>query len=239
MTLHLQHLRSALAILAGGLILWSCTSTVEPQPTANPLDVDTTNGHTEIDTAVLRDQMEGHAIQGRDNRDVPFMTRLVEVEEAGHEAIEHLLNTYNTGIDVLADIADEEKSHAAATHVIIDVLDINDPHPEDSLGAFLDDAVSAVWDAHVKDGTHASAADALVAVTRVFEFQLKQVMDARPQLSSWAAKYAGEVLYGMNRNHFVSMYKYLQSRGIPYGPSFLTQEEFDSQTSDLMYIIAV
>lgn len=236
MTRYPKHLRSVLVILTGGLILWSCTSTVEPEPTANPLHVDTTNGHTEIDTAVLRDQMEGYAIQGRDNRDIPFMIRLVEAEEMGTEAIAIMLNTYDSGIEILVDIAEKERSQAVAVKIIIDALDIDDPYPEPELGEFLDSTVSAVWNDEIAEGKHANAIDALVAITRVFEFQLKQVIDARPQLHSRAAKYAAEVMYGMNANHFRSMCRYLRNAGIPYSPAFLTQEEFDEETTASNYL---
>lgn len=226
----------AVAALIAALILWSCSSSVDPQPQATPFSVDTTTGHTTIDTAALRTRMGDHIVHGRDERDIPFMIRLIEIEELGHDAIVAFLNSYDSGIDVLTRIEDEEKSQAAALRIIIHVLGIDHPNPDNELGRYLDEEVTAVWDTYIAAGKHSNSVDALVAVTKVFEFQLKQVIDVRPQLQSRAANYAASIMHGMNANHFRSMYRYLQSADIPYSPSFLTQEEFDEETSVAGYL---
>lgn len=232
----LRSLPPALVILIGSIILWSCSSAVDPQPQENSLSVDTITGHTTIDTANLRERMVKHLAHGRDNRDIPLMVHLIEVEEIGDEAVTTFLNTYSNGIDVLADIADDEKSQSLALRIIIDVMDIDHPDPEIGVGSYHDEKVSAVWRTYVADGMHTNAVDALVAITKIFEFQLKQVIDTRPQFHSRAATYAVGMMYGMNANHFRSMYRYLKSATIPYSPSFLTQEEFDEETSVSSYI---
>lgn len=232
-----QHLRPALAVLTTALLLWSCSSSTEPQlPLVRLLLVDTTTGHTEVDTAVWRERLEHYAAKGVDSRDVPVITRLVEAEEIGDEAIELLLDTYDSSIAVIAEIANEERSQAVAMNIIIDVLGIADPHPEGERGAFLDQEVAALWNTYIADGTHSTDIDALVAVTKVFEFQLRRAIDARPQVHSSAAKFAASLVYGMNANHFRSMCRHLRDAGIPYSPTFLTQEEFDAQTNESNYI---
>lgn len=232
----LKFLPPFIVILIGAIVLWSCSSSVDPQPETTVLSVDTTTGHTGVDTAILRDRMEKYLVQGRDDRDIPYMLHLVEVEELGYEAIATLLNTYDSGIEVLMDIADDERSQAEALRIMLDVLKIDHPNPEKVRGRFIDEEVLAVWVSYIAGGKHANAADALVAITKVFEFQLKQVIDARPQLHSRAASYAADVIYGMNSNHFRSMYRYLQSANVPYSPSFLTQDEFDEETSMSSYL---
>lgn len=212
---------TALAVLIG------CTGAVDSESYSSVYTVDLVTGFTDVDTAALREEMEGYSEQWFDPRDLPPIVRSVEAEELGHESIVHMLNTYDSGIEILEDIADEEKSQAVALQVIIDAMGIDDPHPETDLGNFLDTTVSAVWDNLIADGKHTSAAEAIVAVTKVFEFQLKQALDARASLSTPAAKYAGEVMYGMNRNHFLAMYRYLMQSGVQYEPMYLTPNEFE------------
>jgi len=232
-----QHLRPALVILTTALMLWSCSSSTESQLSlVRLLLVDTTTGHTEVDTVAWRQHLEHYAAKGLDSRDVPVITRLVEAEEIGDEAIEVILETYDSSIPVIAEIANEERSQAVAMNIIIDVLGIDDPHPEVGRGAYLDQDVSALWNTYIADGTHSTDIDALVAVTKVFEFQLRRAIDARPQVHSSAAKFAASLVFGMNANHFRSMCRHLRDAGIPYSPTFLTQEEFDSETSERNYL---
>lgn len=223
------------------LLAWSCSSTTEPTPDPTPriLDVDTSNGHTEIDTAELRDElMNLYASRRPESWETPPIARLHEVEEAGSEAIHHILEKYADGIAVLSDIHNAEMSQMAAMEVIIDVLDIDDTNPDTVIGDFVDDELQAVWDDHVDHSKHSSKLEAVVAVARVFEFQLNEAMEVRDLVTTPTARFCAAVFYAMNKNHFIALLKHLRAEGYTYTPKYLSQDEFND-ASQAIYALVI
>lgn len=239
----LHHLRTTCLVATGCLALaaWGCSSTTEPTPDPSPnvLQVDTSTGHTGLDTAAIRVRLTTLLRQApRREDEIPYLARLHEVEEIGSEAIRHVLAKYNDGIAILSDIQLEESEQFEALNIIISVLNVPDSHPEDSLGDFIDDEVQAVWDDHVDHSKHTTKTEAIIAVARVFEFQLKQALETREHVTSPAARFGVDMIYAMNKNHFLALYRYLRTQGTNYTPYFLTKEEFDDESQDL-YVIWV
>lgn len=239
----LHHLRTTCLVATGcvALAAWGCSSTTEPTPDPSPnvLQVDTSSGHTGIDTAALRARLAVFLRQApRREDEIPYLARLHEVEEIGSEAIHHVLEKYTDGIAILSDIHTEEMNQLEALTILLDLLKIDDSNPDDSIGDFIDDEISAVWDDHVDHSKHTNKNEAIIAVTRVFEFQLKEALQTREHITSPAARFGVDMIYAMNKNHFLALYKYLRSQGVIYTPMFLTKEEFDDESQDL-YVIWV
>jgi hypothetical protein len=238
----LQHLRAAVLATTSVLAFtaWGCSNTTEPtpDPAPNVLQVDTTSGHTGIDTAAIRVRLTALLRQApRREDEIPFLARLHEVEEIGSEAIHHVLEKYTDGISILSDIHKAEMSQLEAMNILIDLLDIDDTNPDDSLGDFVDDEISAVWDDHVDHAKHTSKTEAIIAVARVFEFQLKEALQTREHVTTPVSRFAVDMIYAMNKNHFLALVKHLRSQGTNYIPFFLTKDEFDDESQDLYVIL--
>lgn len=221
-------IRSAFALLF--LSLWGCSGSTDPTPdtTVYVGKVDSTTGHTEIDTTALREKLTSLAGKSRPRPDeIPTLAHLYEVEELGSEAVRHVLLKYENPISALADITDAEESQGAAMDVILDVFDIDDPYPDVNVGDFLN---------HADHAKHNTDTEAVIAVTRIFEYQLNEAIDARALMTEASGRYAVEVIYAMNKNHFLALYRYLKSRGVQYTPLFLSPEEFSDESNDIYAI---
>lgn len=219
---------------------WGCSNTTEPtpDPTPNVLQVDTSSGHTSIDTAAIRVRLATLLRQApRREDEIPYLARLHEVEEIGSEAIHHVLEKYTDGITILSDIHQEEMNQLEALTIVLDLLGIDDTNPDDSVGDFVDDEIEAVWDDHVDHSKHVTKTEAIIAVARVFEFQLKQALETREHVTTPVSRFAVDMIYSMNKNHFLALYKYLRTQGITYTPMFLTKVEFDDESQDLYVIL--
>ncbi len=202
----LQRLRTAVLATTGvfAFTAWGCSNTTEPTPDPTPivLQVDTSSGHTGIDTAAIRVRLTALLRQApRREDEIPYLARLHEVEEIGSEAIHHVLEKYTDGIAILSDIHQAEMNQLEAMNILIDLLDINDTNPEDSIADFIDDDISTVWDDHVDHSRHTTKTEAIIAVTRVFEFQLKAALQTREHIRSTASMFAIDMIYAMNKNH--------------------------------------
>ena len=223
------------------LATWGCSSTTDTAPDSTPtiLKVDTSKGHTEIDTAALREELVRLVASNGSRRDeIPFLVRMQEVEEAGSEAIHHVLEKYTDGIAVLSDIHDAEKSQLDAVEIMFEVLDIEDSNADTSIGDFVDDELKAVWDDHVDHSKHTSKLEAVIAVARVFEYQLNEAMEFRDLVTTPTARYCAAVFYAMNKNHFIALLKYLRAEGHTYVPKYLSQDEFND-ASQAVYALVI
>jgi hypothetical protein len=161
-----------------------------------------------------------------------------EVEEAGSEAIHHVLEKYADGISVLSDIHDAEKSQLAAVEIMFEVLDIDDSNADTSIGDFVDDELEAVWDDHVDHSKHTSKLEAVIAVARVFEYQLNEAMEVRDLVTTPTARFCAAVFYAMNKNHFVALLKHLRAEGHAYTPKYLSTDEFND-ASQAVYALVI
>lgn len=223
------------------LLAWSCSSTTEPTPDPTPkiLDVDTTNGHSEIDTANLRSELTLLNERRRpDQWEIPYLARLHEVEEAGSESIHHILEKHADEIPVLSDIHPAELSQMAAMDVILDVLDIDDTNPDTTIGDFVDDELEAVWNEHVDHSKHSSKLEAIVAVARVFEYQYSEALEVRDRVTTPTASFCAVIFCAMNKNHFIALLKHLRSEGYNYTPKYLSQDDFND-ASQAIYAILI
>jgi len=202
------------------------------------LQVDTSSGPTDIDTAAIRVRLTTLLRQAPGREDeIPYLARLHEVEEIGSEAIHHVLEKYTDGIAILMDIHQAEMSQLDAMNILIDLLDIEDTNPDDSIGDFVDDEINAVWVDHVGHAKHTTKTEAIIAVTRVFEFQLKQALETREHITTPVSSFAVDMIYAMNKNHFLALVKHLRSQGTNYTPFFLTKEEFDDESQDAYVVL--
>lgn len=216
------------------LSLWGCVGSTDPTPdtTVYVGKVNSTTGHTEIDTTALREKLTSLAGKSRPRPDeIPILAHLYEVEKLGSEAVRHVLLKYENPVSVLADIQDAEESQAAAMDVILDVFDIDDPSPDDNVGDFQNQEIQSVWDDHIDHAKHNTDMEAVIAVTRVFEYQLNVAIDARALMTEASGRYTVEVIYAMNKNHFLALFRYLKSRGVQYTPLFLSPDEFSEESN--------
>ena len=134
------------------------------------------------------------------------------------------------GVQVFANISRSEQTHTDAVAGMIELLGLEDPVVDDTVGVFVDPELAELYDEMVTQGLNSSV-DALHAGATIEEVDMIDIQAAvdRADIPGIIGLY--ESLLCGSRNHLRAFTSHLEDAGYPYVAQFLDPAEVEAIVS--------
>ena len=131
------------------------------------------------------------------------------------------------GSQVFSNIASSEQTHTDAVANTMERLGVEDPVEDDTIGAFVDPRLAALYEDMVSEGSRSSIAALHVGAT-IEEVDMVDIQAAIDRAETPAIIELYESLLCGSRNHLRAFTGELESAGEPYDAQFLDPAEVDA-----------
>lgn len=171
---------------------------------------------------------EGDAPPDSDSPTVEEVADLQFMREEEKLARDVYLVLYDEwGLQIFANIAGSEQTHTDAVADMIDLLGLEDPVVDDSVGAFVDPELVHLYADMVAEGL-LSSVDALHVGATIEEVDMIDIEDAIERADDPAIIALYESLLCGSRNHLRAFTTQLANAGHPYVVQFLDPAEVEA-----------
>lgn len=124
-------------------------------------------------------------------------------------------------------IAGSEQQHMDAVAVILNAYDLEDPVTDDTIGAFTDSELDALYDQLVAAGSK-SIEDALVIGATIEDLDIRDLQELIDGTDNEAIISVYENLLAGSGNHIRSFISQLDRYGEQYSPQYITEGELNA-----------
>ena len=201
-------------LATGALALFTLTSTVFAAGAADVIPTANTATQTIVAPAAISPE-EAAALQ--------FMR---EEEKLAHDVYVTLYEQW--GLRVFDNISRSERQHADAMAYLLDRYNITDPAVGSARGEFTDEALQALYNQLVAQGSK-SVADALKVGAAIEEIDIRDLQERLAKTDTVDIRRAYENLMAGSENHLRAFVSNLKNRtGETYQPQYLSQAAYDA-----------
>ncbi|MBN2801269.1 MAG: DUF2202 domain-containing protein [Deltaproteobacteria bacterium] len=134
------------------------------------------------------------------------------------------------GLNAHQNIARSEQSHMDQVLERLTALGIEDPVVDDSVGAFVNEELGALYQSLVAQGS-ASADEALIVGATIEDLDIRDLEAMLGRSDDLETNAVYETLWCGSRNHMRAFYGQLSNRGVSYSAQFISEEELQSIVS--------
>lgn len=136
------------------------------------------------------------------------------------------------GVQVFSNIASSEQIHTDAVASMIELLGLEDPVVDDTVGVFVDPRLAELYDEMVSEGLRSSV-DALHVGATIEEVDMVDIQSAVERADNPAIIALYESLLCGSRNHLRAYTSQLEKAGQAYVAQFLDPAEVEAIVSSL------
>ena len=150
-----------------------------------------------------------------------------EEEKLARDVYLTLYDTWNQ--QVFQNISRSEQAHTDAVLALLEQYGISDPVGDNPVGVFVDEALQALHDKLVNQGS-ASLIDALLVGAAIEEIDIIDIEKRKEDVigNDDIIEVYDNILLKGSRNHLRAFVKNLETQGITYQPQYLSQAEYDA-----------
>ncbi len=150
-----------------------------------------------------------------------------EEEKLARDVYLTLYDTWNQ--QVFQNISRSEQAHTDAVLALLEQYGISDPVGDNPVGVFVDEALQALHDKLVNQGS-ASLIDALLVGAAIEEIDIIDIEKRKEDVigNDDIIEVYDNILLEGSRNHLRAFVKNLETQGITYQPQYLSQAEYDA-----------
>ena len=150
-----------------------------------------------------------------------------EEEKLAHDVYLPLYDTWNQ--PVFQNISRSEQAHTDAVLALLEQYGISDPVGDNPVGVFVDEALQALHDKLVNQGS-ASLIDALLVGAAIEEIDIIDIEKRKEDVigNDDIIEVYDNILLKGSRNHLRAFVKNLETQGITYQPQYLSQAEYNA-----------
>jgi len=157
--------------------------------------------------------------------EIEEMVFLREEEKLARDVYLSLAETWQ--LPIFSQIAGAESQHMSRVLVILDLYGIADPIIDDSVGAFSNPDLGALYGTLVEQG-QSSLADALGVGAMIEDLDLADLEEILALSDNDPLEFVCENLAKGSRNHLRAFMRALQAQGGDYLPQYLDSDTFES-----------
>lgn len=170
----------------------------------------------------LFDEIEPVPLTSADEADVLFLR---EEEKLARDV--YLTLAARWQLPIFANIARSEQSHMELVLLLLDTYGLADPVVDDTLGAFTDASLGALYIDLTASG-EISLVDALTVGATIEDMDLADLQELVSDTDNAHIALVAHNLAKGSRNHLRAFVRALTAQGATYTPQYLDQETFDS-----------